>query len=389
MESGENPQPILFPLIALHGLMHIMANTLPALSPLVKAEFQLTHTAVGVLSFLFAAAIGLGSIPSGLLSDRFGGARLISLCFFATTIFSGLLFFSHEVFSLSLIFICMGFFLSLYHPSALNYISNSFRFKRGKIFGVHEVGASIGFAVTPIVAGLICHYTAWRFVYLFWVFPIVFFVFLLLRMMSTDDPTVDDDAPNVNVFLRQLLKTKTTRRIYVLECLFGFVVGGAVTFLPIFLNEAKGLDPAFAVMTACVFTGGGAIGKIAGGHFSDIVGARRVMAFGFFIVAPLFLVVPFIPLFWSILALALVGLIFPAVLPAIITTISNEIEPSRTGFAFGLLMFVGYGFGAIASILLGLVSDSFGISTVFYPIVIATLVGGFMNICIPGRGCAD
>ena len=59
----ETPSALtLLPLTASHGLMHIMAVALPAVSPLVKEEFHLTNTSVGVLTFAFAAAIGLGSM---------------------------------------------------------------------------------------------------------------------------------------------------------------------------------------------------------------------------------------------------------------------------------------------------------------------------------------
>ena len=115
------------------------------------------------------------------------------------------------------------------------------------------------------------------------------------------------------------------------------------------LNEG-GLGPDLAVMMTCVFTAGGAVGKFVGGHFSDLVGERKVMSYGFFLTAPLFFAVPFLPLSWAILALALAGLIIPTVLPAIITTISKEIDLSRTGIAFELLMFVGFGFGSISFI---------------------------------------
>jgi len=402
-ETGKNMQlvPALIPFIVLHGLMHVLATTLPALSPLVKAEFQLSNTMIGVLSFAFAAAIGFGSIVSGMLSDRYDGTVLISLGFFSTAILSGLLFLSHDFLSLTLIFIVVGFGLSFYHPSALSHIANSFKIKRGRAFGVHETGASIGIAVTPLIAAFICFYAEWRFVYIFWAFPTIFFAFLLFKMMKEGEVGrmkrrfLSDARANVNAndndndndvklkdFLRQIISTGSIRRIYVIEGLFGFVFGGSLTFIPIFLNEAKGLSPEIAVMLTCVFTAGGAIGKFVGGHFSDLVGERKVMAYGFFLVAPLFFVVPFLPLLWAILALALAGLIFPTVLPAIITTISKEVPPSRTGMAFGLLMFAGFGFGSTSRIILGLVSDSFGISAVFYPIVVAVLIGGILNVCM-------
>ncbi len=407
-ETEKNVQlvPALIPFIVLHGLMHILATTLPALSPLVKAEFLLSNTMIGALSFAFAAAIGLGSILSGLLSDRYDGMMLISLGFFSTAILSGLLFLSHDFLPLTLIFIVMGFGLSFYHPSALSHIANSFKIKRGRAFGVHETGASIGIAVTPLIAAFICFYAEWRFVYIFWAFPTIFFAFLLFKRMKEGKGGwgvgrmkrrfLSDARANVNAngngndvklkdFLRQIISTGSIRRIYIIEGLFGFVFGGSLTFIPIFLNEAKGLSPTLAVMLTCVFTAGGAIGKFVGGHFSDLVGERKVMAYGFFLVAPLFFVVPFLPLLWAIMALALAGLIFPTVLPAIIATISREVPPSRTGIAFGLLMFAGFGFGSTSRIILGLVSDSFGISAVFYPIVAAVLIGGVLNVCMSGR----
>ena len=398
-----HPAPALLPLVALHGLMHILATTLPALSPLVKQEFCLTNTAVGVLSFAFAAAIGLGSVFSGLLSDRFDGLRLVSLGLFFAAVLSALLFVSHDFLSLTLIFVVMGFCLSLYHPSSLSYIAKSVKTRRGRAFGVHETGASLGLAVTPLVAGLVCLYAGWRFVYLFWAFPTAFFAILLLSLSHSRSlshshslshahslsrshnhkPTEEGGRTKLTVFLRQIASTGSLRRIYLIEGLFGFVVGGSLTFIPIFFNEALGVSPALAVVLTCVFTAGGAVGKFAGGHFSDLVGERRVMAFGFFLTAPFFFVVPFLPLFGAVLALALAGLIFPTVLPAIISRISKEVPRSRQGVAFGLLMFAGFGFGSTSRLILGLVSDSYGISAVFYPIVLAALVGGLLNICRP------
>ena len=403
-EIGKNMQlvPALIPFIVLHGLMHILATTLPALSPVVKAEFQLTNTGIGMLSFAFAAAIGLGSILSGMLSDRFDGIRLISMGFFSTAILSALLLLSRDFFSLTLIFIIMGFGLSFYHPSALSHIANSFKIKRGKVFGVHEIGGSVGIAITPLIAGFVCLYAGWRSIYIILAFPVIFFTFLLFKWVragkigwatrkqkfhsdANADTSTSANDPGLKGFIRQIISTGSIRRIYVIEGMFGFVMGGSLTFIPIFLNEAEGLSPEIAVMLTCVFTAGGAIGKFVGGHFSDLVGERKVMAYGFFLVAPLFFAVPFLPRFGAILALALAGLIFPTVLPAIIATISREVPPSRTGMAFGLLMFAGFGFGSTSRIILGLISDSFGISAVFYPIVVAVLIGGVLNVCMSER----
>jgi FSR family fosmidomycin resistance protein-like MFS transporter len=386
MTTGRNAPSTftLLPLTASHGLMHIMAVALPALSPLVKEEFSLTYTAVGLLSFAFAASIGLGSIPAGLLADRFDGIVLIKLGFFVTAIFSAVLLFPRDFVSTTLIFIALGFFLSFYHPSALAHIARSFSVNRGRIYGVYEAGASIGVAISPLIAGLIAYYYGWRFVYLFLALPAFFIAVVLFRKQKGGNFEAarmgqSGDITILKAFLRQIIQTSSIRRVYLTEALFGFVLGGAVTFIPIFLNEAKGLGPEFAVTITSVFTVGGAIGKYVGGHLTDFVGGQKVMALGFFLVAPLFFSAPFLPLFWAILALACAGLIFPMILPAIITTISTEIEQSRTGVAFGMLMLAGFGFGSLSRLLMGVVGDTFGIATVFYPLVIVTLAGGLLN----------
>nr|AAU82783.1 hypothetical protein GZ1C11_15 [uncultured archaeon GZfos1C11] len=145
----------LLPLSASHGVMHILATALPALSLLVKDEFQLSNTTIGLLSFAFAAAIGFGGIPSGMLSDRSDGIKLICIGFFSTALLSAFLLIVPNFLSVALIFIAIGFLLSLYHPAALSYIAKSFSETRGKAYGVHELGASIGIAIAPLIAGFI------------------------------------------------------------------------------------------------------------------------------------------------------------------------------------------------------------------------------------------
>ena len=376
----------LLSLSASHGLMHILAIALPALSLLVKDEFQLSNTTVGLLSFAFAAAIGFGGIPSGMLSDRSDGIKLICIGFFSTAILSAFLLIVPNFLSVALIFITIGFLLSLYHPAALSYIAKSFGDKRGKAYGVHEIGASIGAAIAPLIAGFICLYYGWRFVYPVLAIPTIIIALLLIRLRRNSKrdrkKQSSEEQSNVNdllVFLRQIIRTGSIRKVYITECIFGFVFVGALTFVPVFLDEAKGLGPALAITLTCVFTAGGAIGKVIGGHFSDLRGERKVMSIGFFLTAPLFFILAFLPLFWAILTLALAGTILPTVLSAIISTVGKEIEPSRTGIAFGFLLLAGFGFGSISPLLLGLVSDSFGISAVFYPIVIAIVIGGILN----------
>lgn len=357
-----------------HCLIHVLVATLPPLLPLIRSEFHLSYTQVGILSFAFCATLGLGSILSGILSDQFNKLKLIGLGFLFIAVSSALLFLTSNFFSVVIIFILIGLFLSFYHPSALSYIAKFHG--NGKAFGLHETGENIGIAIAPAIAGFICMYMEWRFVYVFWAILAIGLSSLFLRKGKRFSSS---DRLSLKMFLH-LIITSRIRAAYMAIGLFGFIFGGALTFIPIFLVDFQRLSIELAGVITSVFAAGGIIGKLVSGYTSDLIKRQKVIALAFFLSAPFFLLVPFLSKIWSIVALALAGLILPMTLPAVMTTISREAPPSRMGLAYGFLVMMGFGSGSIASIILGPISDFFGVSTIFYPIVIAALFGGVLSI---------
>ena len=64
---------------ASHGLVHLYEGVLPPLLPLVMAEFGAEYFTMGIIVTIFSFAFGLGSLPAGILADKIGPRRLISL----------------------------------------------------------------------------------------------------------------------------------------------------------------------------------------------------------------------------------------------------------------------------------------------------------------------
>ena len=111
-----------------HMLTHAYMMIFPAVlvlmrdDPLLKMKgyFQL-----GMIATLCYALFGVGAIPSGILADRYGSRKILTVCVFAMALSSlsaGLSFSIHPL-VLSMAF--LGAAASMYHPSGLSFISRN------------------------------------------------------------------------------------------------------------------------------------------------------------------------------------------------------------------------------------------------------------------------
>jgi len=425
MTTDSDRDRTLLPFIASHGLIHGLSASLPALLPLIMEEFNLNYTEVGILSFSLGASIGMMSILTGILSDIMRNKiNILGYALLSTGIFSFFIIFTRDYISLLFFMVILGFLLSFYHPLALSYIAIFFRGERGRVFGMHEIGANLGLAAAPAIAGFLAPQVGWRVSYAVLAMPAVFSALFILSMNGArvrmrvgkenalkesatsaesdesdesaeasmcDDRDADGGGCDGAVrarggvicaicddlcdFVNQM-RGRFIRQLYIAEGIFGFVVGGVSTFIPLYL-VAEGFSVAFAGVVTGVFLAFGAIGKYLGGVISDIFGGRSAVSIGFLLAAPLFLAVPLMPCrFLSLVPLVLAGMTFPMALSAIITCISSEIPHSRTGIAFGFMMFAGFGFGSLSRPILGLAGDTLGISSIFFIISAVSLIGG-------------
>jgi len=173
-----------------------------------------------------------------------------------------------------------------------------------------------------------------------------------------------------------LREQRSLLRLYLAECTFGFVVGGASTFIPLYL-VAKGFSVALAGALTGAFLAAGAVGKYLGGVLSDALGGKAI-SLGFLFATPLFFVVPLLPNLFAVFVLILAGMTFPMSLSAIITGIGEQ--NAQRGLSFGFLMLAGFGFGSISRPILGIASDILGIHSIFFILALASLLGGLLNL---------
>jgi FSR family fosmidomycin resistance protein-like MFS transporter len=113
------------PLVTMmtHVLVHVFTRIHPTLFPLLRIEFGLSLTQLGVIASIPRLFGSLLSLPSGWLSDRFGSKLmiLVSLCISCL----GILIASqtHNYATLILAISLVSINITIYHPASYRLIT--------------------------------------------------------------------------------------------------------------------------------------------------------------------------------------------------------------------------------------------------------------------------
>jgi len=165
-----------------HVLIHVFPASFAPLLPLIRVEFDLSYTAVGILTFTLGLCCALSGILAGIVSDKIDRIKLILSMFLLTGIFSSAVILMSTLTGTLLLLILLFLSIGIFHPSVYSYLSDKYSKNTGKVFGIFEAGGSVGILIAPLVAGVVGSYLGWRYVYTLWAFPAFATAFLFYRL---------------------------------------------------------------------------------------------------------------------------------------------------------------------------------------------------------------
>jgi len=200
---------ITFTCIA-HFLTHFYELVFPALAIPLTLSLGMDLGDVLKLSFLMYLLYGVGALPWGIISDRFGNRRSLVIFFFGCGAGALMTAFSHSAVTIALSLAVVGFFASIYHPAGMGLISLGIR-NRGMALGINGVAGNIGLVSAPFAAGILNWLVGWQMTYLLiGIFSMLWGGILLvipidetpIHEVSTDtDPAVHDTNSYMKYFL--------------------------------------------------------------------------------------------------------------------------------------------------------------------------------------------
>jgi len=381
------PKMTPFILLCTSGLFAIFSSTIsksPVL-PLFTAHLGASHTVVGIIAAVSAFTGIVVSIPSGILSDKWGRKKML--------VFSGIVFstapflylFVTEIWHLALIRFFHGFATAIFIPVAMALVADYFHEERGEKMGWFSTSTLGGRFLAPILGGTVLGALAfnpslsYEVVYL--ICGIAGLVTLML-ILKLPNPGEKDNSKFSGKEILESLKMVMSNKIIlitsIVEASILFAYGTFETFLPLYA-KSNGLTTyeIGIFLSAQIITL--AITKPMMGKFSDRHG-RTLQIFVGSIVGSLcigffFLFKSFTPLFILSILFGLCLSIVTSATSAFIADLSRKNTRGSAMGTLGSIMDVGHATGPIVA---GIIASSFGLGYSFIGAAIILTVIAFV-----------
>lgn len=152
---------IMLLLVTAVGSIDRQAMSIAASS--IKADFHLSNTEYGAIAFAFLAAYGVGQLFAGMLVDRLGTRRALSLAVIWWSVAAILHAFARGFWGFFGARAMLGLTEGANYPAAFKAIAEWFpRAERSMATGLVTAGTGLGLIVAPPLAGVLIYYFDWH-----------------------------------------------------------------------------------------------------------------------------------------------------------------------------------------------------------------------------------
>lgn len=270
-------------LLLVYTMSFIDRQIMGILMEPIKREFQVSDTAMGLLSGLtFALFYSTLAIPFGRYADRANRRNFVAYCCAAWSAMTALCGMASGYWSLALARVGVAVGEAGGTSPSMSMIADHYPpERRGRAMGVYWLGPQLGILFGLTLGGWIAHHHGWRAAFLWMGIPGVI-VALLLRFSGVEPQRGRWESSGANApqepigqLFRDLWASKPFMRIGIAGLMMGFAGYGIGIWTPAFLVRTHGmtLQGAGAVMG---LLGGAmaAIGALLSGWLCDKLGKR-------------------------------------------------------------------------------------------------------------------
>ena len=267
--------------VIAHAAHHLMTALPQPMLPYMQQEFKLNYTKSAAITSAFAISGGASQLPSGWLADRVGPTYLITMGIVGVAIGGLFVGLSPTYLMVIAALIFMGLMSGGYHPASTPLISMSVPpHQRGRAIGVHLVGGTSTFFITPIIAAFIAGIWGWRGVYLTLAIPsailgTLFFFYLNKRYGKAQVEEMKrkqtEERPPQPGYKRRLWA-------FLIMMVIGGGAGATVhSFLSLYtVNVLGATNEQGAMVLSWIFVSG-MYGAPLGGYIADKIGSAKVI----------------------------------------------------------------------------------------------------------------
>ena len=351
---------ILAALSFCHLLNDMMQSLIPAIYPILKENFQLDFTQIGLITFVMQLTGALFQPVVGLYTDKHPKAYALATGMGFTL--SGMLLLSRAG-SFGMVLAATGLVgvgSSIFHPESSRMARAASGGRHGFAQSFFQVGGNFGQALGPLLAAFIVLRFGQRSIAWFSIAALVSMAFLFhvgswfkasgaMHASRRAHKTRHDAVSQRQVVLAVviLLALLFSKFVYLAS------LGSYYTF---YLIHRFGLSVQSAQIHLFVFLGAVAAGTIIGGPVGDRIGRRQVILASILGVLPFTLALPYANLFWTRILTVIIGVVLASAF-SVIVVYAQELMPGRVGMIAGLFFGVAFGVSGIGAAVLGVLAD--------------------------------
>lgn len=372
------------PLLVILGLSHLLNDLIqaliPAIYPILRAEFALDLVQIGMITLAFQIAGSLFQPLVGLYTDKhpLPYSAAVGMGFTLTGITA--LAFAPSYAMVLVSVACIGIGSSIFHPEATRMARYAAQGRAGLAQGIFQVGGQVGGAVAPLAAALIIVPLGQVSLAGFAIAPVIAML-LLIRIASQHTRlreafhTAAEAARShaatalspgqVRLGLLILVLLMTSKLAY---------QESFRSFYTFYVIETFGVSiPVSQVLLFVIFISS-AIGVLIGGMVGDRIGRHRIIWISILGPLPLTLILPHVGLAGTVALTVLINLIMASAFASIMLY-AMELMPGRIGLIGGVFYGLNFALGGLAAALLGALADRIGLHEVYVICSFLPLVG--------------
>jgi FSR family fosmidomycin resistance protein-like MFS transporter len=389
MESTTIPSPkqlvqktvfgVLFAISISHLLNDMLQSIIPSVYPLLKQNFHLNFTQIGLITFTFQITASLLQPIVGTFTDR--KPRPYSLPIGMGLTLAGVILLSRAASFAGLLCAVgiMGIGSSIFHPESSRLARLASGGKKGMAQSIFQLGGNAGSAIGPLLVALIVvsngqHYIIW------FTLAALLGIIILSKVSQWYKAHLSMRAANPvqkEEVHATLSKAKVSISIVVLLLLIFskfFYLSSMTNYFTFFLIGKFHVSIQQSQLYLFVFLASIAAGTLIGGYLGDRFGRKYVIWFSILGVAPFTLLLPYADLSWTIFLSVIIGLILSSAFSAIVVY-GQELMPGKVGMVSGLFFGLAFGMGGLGSAFLGQLADHTSITYVFKVCAFLPLIG--------------
>lgn len=351
----------------------------PSILPQIKEYFGEGSSAkMGAVMTAFAFTYGVTVLFSGLASDFL--RRKWMIVFGVLTFCTGI-FLSGFVASIGLMIFTYGVLNGLgqgcYYPPASSLLGQHFEKNRSTAFSILQTAQYLGIIVCSLFAGYIGNipnvggFEGWRLAFfsvggagIIWALVLAFLMRYSRELMAKK--SAGEDAATLKDALLVMVRKPSA---IILGLVFGMNVCidiGYKTWMPDFLQEVHGLEPASAAFNAVIWSYIGAfIGIMIGCHITDRLAARgrKVIRFettsvGFLLTAPFAVLMAFLGSdVLCYVSLFFFGFSRGVYDSSLFASLFDVVQPKYRATGMGIMLCFGFIIGSVSPTVLGWIRD--------------------------------